>query len=340
MPDADLGRSSFVPAAAGPTGAVGELWRVTTTTDLSGPVLADGTVYVGGADGTLLALDARDGAERWRTSVGAAADTPWVLDGDVYVPAVGSVVTLDATDGSERWRTETPGRDAVLVASHGVYWISGRAAPTVVALARADGSERWRTDLRDPWEPHLFASDESLFVSSGTNGRIPWTLDPGTGEAVGDTPESGYDFPAERFHLDGTVYAVDSFFGNVAARPVDGGQGWTQGVDALGEFALSGGPEHVYYVANEGETPGLYALSRTDGTIEWTVEMDPGSVERPVVANECVLVRGDGRLRCFDPADGSERWSRPGDDVGTRFLVADDLLYTTRDDVVLAFRSS
>lgn len=334
MPAHDAGLSNAAPESAGPTAPIAELWQVTADTTLSQPVLADETLYVGGTDGTVLALDARTGEERWQQSVGAGAATPWVVGNDLYVPTAEAIVALGATDGAERWRVDVPDRVSVLVAAHGVYWISGGV---VAGLEREDGSERWRTVLRDPWKPHLFASDASLFVSTGTHGRIPWTLAPGTGDVVGGEPESGHDFPAERFYLDGTVYGVDPFFGVIE------GDGWNQGVNALGagelEYALSGGADRVYYVANGGEEPGLYALSRADGTVEWRTRMNPASVSRPVVAGESVLVHTGERLRCFDPTDGTERWARPGDGIGEPVIVADDLVYATQDDTIRAFRS-
>lgn len=169
-------------------------------------------------------------------------------------------------------------------------------------------------------------------MSTGTNGCIPWTFAPETGDVVGDEPEPGHDFPAERFALDGAVYAVDPFFGVVH------GDDWSQGVAAIGTYALSGGGTRVYYIADSGEEPGLYALSRRDGTVEWMTDAVTAVLGRPVVAAGCVLVRGRDALYCFDPADGTERWSRPGDDIGTGLVVADDLVFTTRGDTVRAFR--
>lgn len=330
MPAYDAGRSNYSPAAGGLTEPLAELWSATMDASLSAPVLADEMLFVGGDDGSVRAIDSKTGGERWRQSVGAPVDTPWVIDNRVVVPTAEGIVALGTGDGTEAWRANTPSRASVLVASHGVYWLT--PDPIVGSLELEDGTERWRTEFRDPWNPHLFAGDGSVFVSTGTNGRIPWTFDSETGDVVGDEPESGHDFPAERFSLDGAVYAVDPFFGSVS------GDGWSQGVDAVGEYALSGGGNRVYYIANDGEEPGLYALSRTDGTVEWTRDAVTEVVGRPVVAGESVLVRSDDMLYCFDSTDGTERWSRSSDGLGKRFIVADDLVYTTQDATLRGFR--
>ncbi|MFB6095197.1 MAG: PQQ-binding-like beta-propeller repeat protein, partial [Halodesulfurarchaeum sp.] len=146
MPAHDPGLSNATADAPGPTDLIGTLWRVRHGSSLSRPVVADGTVFVGADDGTVLALDARTGSERWQQSVGAPAEAPWVTDDRLYVPTEGAVVSLAISDGSRQWRMATPDRAAILLASHGVYWIAKGEPPSVVSLALADGSEHWRTD--------------------------------------------------------------------------------------------------------------------------------------------------------------------------------------------------
>lgn len=357
LPAHDAGLTNAAADAAGPTAPVAELWRVGADAALSAPVVADGTVYVGGDDGAVRALDARPGAERWRASVGAAAYAPRVMDDGLYVPTPDAVVALAAGDGTERWRTATPGRAdtvdrtgavtraTVLVAAHGVYWVAdggGTAdgdAAAVVALAPDDGSERWRTAVEEPWSRRVFAGDGSVFVSTGTHARVPWTLAAGTGAVVDEPSGYGHDFLAERFYRDGTMYAASGFCGLVEATPVaESGHDWERSLPA-GRHAVSGGPDRVYVGVTDGEAPGLHALSATDGTTEWTADVVPEPSGRPVVAAEGVLVRAGAALRCLDPADGTERWARPADGSGGRVVVADDLLYATRDDAVRAFRA-
>ncbi|MCT9095887.1 PQQ-binding-like beta-propeller repeat protein [Haloarchaeobius sp. HME9146] len=340
MPAADPGRSNYVPDATGPTEPVAELWRTTASASLSKPVLAEGVLYVGGDDGTVRALDARTGETRWQQSVGSAARTPWLYQGQLFVPTSEAIVVLAAGDGAEQWRVETPDCAAMLVAAHGVYWLS-RGPPTVVALAPADGSERWRTELADPWEPPLLAGEDAVFVSSGTYDTRFWRLAADTGSLLGEDPSSGADFPAEQCYRDGTVFAVEGFFGGVRATSVrDDGNGWRQ-VDVPpaggGAGGLSVGAEYVFYTSNY-ETSQVFALSRTDGTVAWTAAVGAALSGRPVVAGEAVLVRTKDGLRCLDPADGTERWTESSIGSDASVVVADDLLFTTQADTVRALR--
>jgi len=339
VPGADAGRSNAVDTA-GPTEAVAELWRVSAGGGLSSPVLADGTLYVGGDDGTVRALDATTGESRWTTSVGSAARTPRVVDGTVFVPTAGELVALAPDRGRERWRVETPNRRGLLATAHGVYWVD-ESGPTVVAFELADGSERWRTDIADPWESRVFASDDRVFVSSGPYDNRYWRLDAADGTQYNDPPRRGADFPAEQCYRAGTVYAVDAFFGNVDAKPVsDAGASWGQGVPPGGEAGgglVAVGDEHAYYTANVDDKPGLTALSTDSGNEEWTAEVTPTILGRPAVADGAVVVPTTDGLRSFDPADGSQQWAS-GVDTGSGVVVADDLVFTTVAGSVAAYR--
>jgi outer membrane protein assembly factor BamB len=340
VPGADAGRSNAV-VAAGPTEAVAELWRFSAPAELSDPVVADGTLYAGRADGRVHAVDAATGERLWAAATGDNAGTPSVVDGRLFVPLGSGIVALDPENGDEQWYTETPNRRGSLVADHGVYWIDERG-PTVVALSPADGSEQWRTDIADPWQARIFASESRVFVSSGPYDNRYWRLDAADGTQYNDPPRRGADFPAEQCYRAGTVYAVDAFFGNVDAKPVsDAGVDWNQGVPpggGAGGGPLAVGDERVYYAANVDDEPGLTALSVADGTEEWTADVTPTITARPAVGNGAVIVQTDDGFRSFDPADGSRQWAS-GVDTGSDVVLADDLAFTTVGSAVVAYRA-
>ncbi|MFB6151312.1 MAG: PQQ-binding-like beta-propeller repeat protein [Haloarculaceae archaeon] len=352
-PAHDAGFTHGVPGVSGPSAAVAELWAVEAGAPVSTPVLTDGTLYVGAGDGTVLALEARNGTERWRRSVGGAAGAPWVRDGRVYVPTGEAIAVLSTGDGSEQFRVETPERAddvsssgalvraAVLVAPHGLYWVANEDGPTLVATPVEGGTEQWRTSLGDAWDLPVFASEDTVYVSSGTRDSRFWQFDPETGEVLAPEPRYGADFPAEECYADGTVYAVEPFFGSVRATPVtEGGDGWSTGVPAgceAGGGRLSAGDARVYYVSNADDGPGLTALAKTDGSKAWTAEVNGIVIGRPVVSGAGVIVPTDSALRCFDRTDGTEVWTRERS-VGNRLVVADNLVYAVGDGAVRALR--
>jgi outer membrane protein assembly factor BamB len=340
VPGADAGRSNAV-GTAGPTEAVAELWRFSAAAELSDPVVAEGTLYAGRADGRVHAVDAATGERLWGAATGDSAGTPAVVDGQLFAPLGSGIVALDPANGSQQWFVETPNRRGWLATDHGVYWID-ESGPTVVALSPADGTEQWRTEIADPWQARIFASENRVFVSSGPYDNRYWRLDAADGTQYNDPPRSGADFPAEQCYRAGTVYAVDAFFGNVDAKSVsDAGVDWNQGVPPGGGSAgglLAVGDDRVYYTANMDDEPGLTALSVDDGSEEWTADVTPTITARPVVGSDAVVLQTDDGLRSFDPADGSRQWAS-GVDTGSGVVVADDLAFTTVGSAVVAYRA-
>ncbi|MGI9647454.1 MAG: PQQ-binding-like beta-propeller repeat protein, partial [Acidimicrobiia bacterium] len=71
-------------------------------------VSGDG-IYVGGFDGSVIALDAASGEERWRfRAEDTVAGTPAVADGRVFFGSLdGHIYALDARTGKEVWRFDT-----------------------------------------------------------------------------------------------------------------------------------------------------------------------------------------------------------------------------------------
>ncbi len=85
----------------GPTQSPSVAWtRRTHGSFLSSPVVAGGTVFVGGSNHTLYALDADDGSTVWTANGGREYNAPpAVADGTVYAGNVDYDVYAYATDG-------------------------------------------------------------------------------------------------------------------------------------------------------------------------------------------------------------------------------------------------
>ncbi len=75
------------------------------------PLLHDGTLYVSSFDGTLYALDAANGALRWKFQTeGALAAAPALHDGTLYFGSFDlHFYAVDAASGSLKWRSQEGG---------------------------------------------------------------------------------------------------------------------------------------------------------------------------------------------------------------------------------------
>src|SRR5690606_32459525 len=73
-----------------------------------GPEAASGVVVLGSSDGDVIALEAADGAERWRKTVGSEVlASPLVVNDLVVVRTVnGRLEALSITDGASRWSVD------------------------------------------------------------------------------------------------------------------------------------------------------------------------------------------------------------------------------------------
>ena len=175
------------------------------------PAVVEGTVYIGDDGGTVHALAADSGGERWAFETGnLVRSSPAVADGTVYVGNDdGTVYALRTTDGEPRWRYETGGavRSSPAVADGGVYV---KNLSDVYAVDAADGSERWTVE-RQGWcncaggtEPptvvrdtvyvdQLFSPEHSMLALAADDGSRRWALDTG-------------DSTSAPMVLDGSVY--------------------------------------------------------------------------------------------------------------------------------------
>lgn len=125
------------------------------------------------ATGWLLALDPLTGQEVWRFDYAAGGLTePVVQAGVVYAGADdGSVVALDAATGAERWISEVPAISAgderlwpsvVAVAGDAVYVAGGNQR--LYALEAATGAGRWRADLAEMTRGYPAVAGGRVFV--------------------------------------------------------------------------------------------------------------------------------------------------------------------------------
>ncbi|ELY80214.1 outer membrane protein assembly factor BamB family protein [Natrinema pallidum] len=138
---------------------------------------ADGVVAISPTDGTT-SWSWRPA--QWETTATAVAPVP--IDDTIFVGGGGDVVALDAADGSDRWRTPF-GRGAEIMGFHAtdsslLVAESTDAAPsdtfgTVYELSAADGSERYEMRFDAPVTRAV--STTATFVVGTADGTVTWT---------------------------------------------------------------------------------------------------------------------------------------------------------------------
>jgi outer membrane protein assembly factor BamB len=133
------------------------------------PAVARGRVYFGGSDGSVQAVEARDGRTVWKREVGGRVATPLCLvDGELYLGlADGRVLRLDPKTGGVRAEIKVGGMafgSALPVRrSLVLFGLEGPDPPSMVVLIRcvdrALGAVRWTRETPGGWtssRPYLW----------------------------------------------------------------------------------------------------------------------------------------------------------------------------------------
>ena len=289
-----------------------------------GLALDGGRLFVTTGFGELVALDPENGAVLWRQRLGAAATgAPSARGGAVYVVTRDSRAwAIDAASGRIRWQLD---------GAPSVTGIVGGAGPAVgdklvifpygtaqlVAAFRKGGLQIWR--------------------SSVTGGRL--------GRAYAQI----YDITGDPVLRGGIIYAGNPAGRTVAVDSGDGDRIWTAREGATGPVWVDGGS--VFLMSDQAE---LVRLNAHTGARIWGTQL-PDVVPRrrqkrerdvyahfgPVLAGGRLWVAsGDGKLRAFDPVDGTLVYETVlGGGAATRPIVVDGVMYVVNaDGQLLAFR--
>ncbi|MDK1032566.1 MAG: PQQ-like beta-propeller repeat protein, partial [Planctomycetia bacterium] len=246
------------------------------------PVIAGGLVFVAGSDGTVRALDAKDGKERWKTYTGGAIKyPPTVADGRVLVGSGdGWIYALEAVSGRLLWRFRAaplerkiavhktllstwPVASGVLVEEGVAYAAAGIAnydGTQVYALDAATGKIRWQNNTSGNTAGgqgrgvsvvgHLLFHNKTLYLASGNSGPVASYDEKGTHKNVG-LPHQGL--------------GKDLFLQEGGKRVI-----------ATGLFPLYSRPEDFHYI-EEAELPGpagTLRITPASRVVNWRYEVD------------------------------------------------------------------
>jgi outer membrane protein assembly factor BamB len=229
---------------------------------VASPVLDGGTIYVGGDDGNVYAVDAETGRQLWkRPTGGPVPSTPAVANGKVYAGSYdGKFYAFDAKTGALQWKFSTEGERRF----------------------EAKGLNGWQPKSQtfpDPFDVFLSSPtvvEGSVYFGSG-DGNV-YALDAGTG-ALRWKFKTGDVVHASPAVVDGVVYvgSWDSYF--YAIDAANGKEKWRfhAGEDDLmhNQVGFASSPTVVDGVVYTGcRDSNLYALDAATGKEKWKVFND------------------------------------------------------------------
>lgn len=221
-------------------------------------VAQNGTVYVGGSDGILYALNS-DGSLRWEALIGGELDSSPVIDadGNIYVASTtGDLFGYDS-QGQVLWQFSVPDEAGALGRDKGL-----RASP----MLKGDG------------RLYMGCQNHFLYALDLSNGQVAWKFE--TGGIIESPAVAGIDGSILFSSRDGYVYALDGD-GNLLWRTWVGANYYSSPVvDEIGRI----------YVGSTSDG----ATGRLNWLTAWGGEIDSFAVDGFIDSSPAI--DGDGVL--------------------------------------------
>jgi outer membrane protein assembly factor BamB len=340
-------------SSAGSTG-----WKVKLDGSGSRPVIADGVLYVGSADGAVYALDSKTGRMKWRFQTGEGlSSVPQVI----AVPpgtSVAGQMSAAMTAAEKQRATGTRRVDMTPAVENGTVFI-GAGDHSFYAIDVATGKKKWsylagfgmasnNNTSREVPAPILmngtayFVTEEGLHALDAITGDRKWLFETLQEIPVKDMNLGRKRTPAGPVVGNGVLYLTARPFGGggtaqksflYAVDPDSGKATWvtsmddidiTEPVAAKGLVFVATRPS---IVSNSGRAT-LYAINATDGHIKWKVEAERkfGS-SRLLVAGSALCFSTDKSVSAMELESGRRLWSASADELLGDLRADDQHLY-------------
>ncbi len=293
-------------AAAAAGNAPTPVWTARAGRKLSGLMgVRDNTLYVGGMDRKVYAVDLASGEVRWSARLSGMIVGGVLLSGDTIFVASsrpdGQVHALRRTDGKKIWRV-SPGPIAAPLAMVGGLLVAETQRGEVLALDTGTGKIRWRRRVGVARAPAAEAGDGGILVST-TDSLFRLGVSDGK---VTHRVRSPGSVVAPWLAHNGALLAGTTDSQVVSIRPADLQRLWTVAVDApvLGSLAALG---DTLFLATRVGT--VYRIDPgAEPKVERIVSLDwPVTAPVTVLRGQIILGGADGTIRALRP-DGIEVW--------------------------------
>ncbi len=281
------------------------------------PYIADGLVYLAGADNRVEAWQLIDGKRVW--SVKLQEVISGGVNGSGQILAVGTenglVIALDSADGQEKWRTQLTSEVLALSqARHGVI-VARTSDSTIHALDIGDGSVAWRASRSSPpltllgaSQPKVVGSavlvgfdDGKLVAFSLLDGEERWRATVSFPSGRSEL-ERIADIDGDIAYHDDVAYASNFNGRTVAVDMLTGRVKWAR--DLPSHTGLVADESRVYVI---GTNDSVWALDRITGATLWRQDKLLYRLLTVPVSTGDYIVVGDteGYLHWLSKKDGS-----------------------------------
>jgi len=308
-----------------------EKWRFSTYGEIQTPpaIGSDGTIYVGGLDNYLYAVNP-DGTQKWLFN-GAGMDltaAPVIgADGTIYVGSVDFKFYAVNPNGSEKWRFTTGGSifSAAALGADGTIYVP--SDDHFLYAVNANGNAIWSFDAGNRVGAPSIAADGTIYFGAffagvfalDGEGNQLWNFDPGG--RVWDSPAIGED-GAIYVGINDDLYAINP----------DGSERWHFNPTGRVHSAPTVGPDGTIYVGSSDQR--LFAVN-PNGTEKWQCVTYGDMFSSPTVGADGTIYVGSDDTRVFAITPGGLRkWIFDTDGFirSSAAIAEDGTIYIGSDD--------
>jgi outer membrane protein assembly factor BamB len=308
---------------------------------ISSPAVVGETIYVGGTDGILYAVNREAGTLKWKFEAKSRiASSPAVSDGMVYFGAYdGNFYAVETATGQLKWKFQTGGErrfsarhlhgsqpaaetmpdpwdcylSSPVVWNGSVYFGSGDG--NVYALNAASGALKWRFKTGDVVHASPVIADGTVFIGSwdsyfyavdAVKGKEKWRFktgeDPDIHNQVGIQSSAAVADGVVYFGCrDSNLYALDARTGN---------KKWafpTKGSWVITSPAVRSGK--VYFATSDSGI--FYELDANSGSVVFSLNLQGWpTFSSPAIAGDMLYVGStSGRLHAVDLKNQKMAWT-------------------------------
>jgi outer membrane protein assembly factor BamB len=267
--------------------------------------MQDNTLYVGGMDRKVYAVNLTSGEVRWSSRLSGMIVGGVLLSGDtVFVASSrpdGQVHALNRSDGKRIWRISS-GPIAAPLAMVGGLLVAETQRGEVLGLDPGTGKIRWRRRVGVARGPAAVAGDGGILVSTTDS---LFRLEVADGKVTHRVASPGTVVAPWLAH-NGALLAGTTDSQVVSIRPADLHRIWTITVDApvLGSLAAIG--DTLFLATRVGTIyrvdPDSEPRAERIASLDW-----PVTAPVTVLRGQILLGGADGTIRALRP-DGAEIW--------------------------------
>jgi outer membrane protein assembly factor BamB len=292
------------PPPAAMTGPYTTVWTSQAGRSISGDLVVEaGTVFLGGTDRTVYAVDLATGTVKWHHRLGGAILSGiQVANGTVYVGTdrpEGAVAAMDAATGQQRWRTREGRTGLPLAVGDGIVASHGRDG-RITAFNPGSGEVLWRRRVGIAHTPPLAIDGAVVAFSEDSVFRLAPTTGAVLERAAGPGSVPGGWRRKDSLVIGGTAAGTVLAFNPHTLATI-----WEVRLDGPVLVSLGESADTLLAVTQPGT---VWAVPAHGGKPRRLLTTERPLSAAPLTDEDGLLVAGaDGSLRAYDPG-GDEVW--------------------------------